>query len=654
MSKIKKYIPFVTLPIILLVCFWLWSNLHDERPITTPTYNGVWDLREVNFDGAFASLHGPVETIPGVLSPEEFAALEDDAKLVYPHITDTPSTVRVRIFVSEDKEYLLSRISSGYSDRIYVNGQWQRDIGSPDENRIDEPLLSDTITFTARPLNGVIEIVHLQSNFVYHVYGVYHDGILDAHTYGSASQRTELGTAVMLGVFLSLAVISLFLYFQYNRFWPALLFSLLCLSYFIYTGVTTTKPFIALFPYLTDPVRIRLLNLHVPIISIFTAIIILGMFPKLLHKHVIRAYIAVQSAWMIYFMFGDLPLISGTLLWVCLGTSFLGFIYILCCMVVRLRNTDAVQKVFVIGLLLYTYASMRDIFAYIPVHLGQFRLLLPPFEGANFARIGIVALLFCQAVAIFTTTIKEMEKAKESEQRLATEKAALDNLSKIKSAFIADISHEIKSPLGIMSGYAELAELQIDKGTANEDTKENLRIVSEEAHRLAQLVEKLLKVSESSEDAAIPLPISVGDIISRATAVLAPVLAANRNRLEVSVEEDMPPIAANADMLLQVLFNLGGNANRHCKDSVIELNVKRSEDFVAFTVTDKGAGIPPHVLSKIFERGVSGDNSSGLGLPICKEAVEAYGGSIHIESKPGKGTTACFTLPIYEEREVNL
>jgi len=428
-------------------------------------------LREVNFDGAFASLHGPAETIPGVLLPEEFAALEDEAKLVWPRVGDTPSTVRVRIFVSEDDDYLISRTSTGYSDRIYVNGQWLRDIGSPEERGADEPLLSTTITFTARPINGVIEIVHLQSNFVYHVYGVHRDGMLDAYIYGNTARKTELGTAVLLGILLSLAVISLLLYFQYNHFWPALVFSLLCLSYFVYTGVTTTKPFITLFPELTDPVRLRALNMHVPIINFFTILIIHGIFPKLFHRYVVRGFIAVQFAWIIYFMFGDLPLISSTLLWVCLGIGFLGFLYIFYCMAVRLRNTDAVQKVFVIGVLFYAYSAIRDVFSYIPIRFGEFTLLLPPFEGANFARIGIVALLFCQAVAIFTTTIKEMEKAKESERRLAAEKAALDNLSKIKSAFIADISHEIKSPLGIMSGYAELAELRIDEGTANEDTK---------------------------------------------------------------------------------------------------------------------------------------------------------------------------------------
>jgi signal transduction histidine kinase len=262
----------------------------------------------------------------------------------------------------------------------------------------------------------------------------------------------------------------------------------------------------------------------------------------------------------------------------------------------------------------------------------------------------IIILLGISSFMVYYVVIKMVVKT-ETGIALAAEKAALDNLSKIKSAFIADISHEIKSPLGIMSGYAELAKLRIDEGTANEDTKENLRVISEEAHRLAQLVERLLNISASSEDAAIPLPIPVGDIVSRAVAVLTPVLAANNNRLDINVEENPPLVAANADMLLQVLFNLGGNANRHCRNSVIELKVDNSEGFVTFTITDKGTGIPPHVLSKIFERGVSGGNSSGLGLPICKEAVEAYGGSIRIESKQGKGTVAGFSLPIYEKQE---
>ena len=179
--------------------------------------------------------------------------------------------------------------------------------------------------------------------------------------------------------------------------------------------------------------------------------------------------------------------------------------------------------------------------------------------------------------------------------------------------------------------------------------------MSEEARRLAELVERLLNISSAKEESANPVVVSVDDMISRAVALLAPVLAANNNRLDVKIEENCPLIAANTDMLLQVLFNLGSNANRHVKHSKIELKAAKAytAPFVTFTMEDKGAGIPPHILDKVFERGVSGDNSSGLGLTICKEAIEAYGGHISIESKQGKGTTVNFTLPIYENPEAS-
>jgi signal transduction histidine kinase len=73
----------------------------------------------------------------------------------------------------------------------------------------------------------------------------------------------------------------------------------------------------------------------------------------------------------------------------------------------------------------------------------------------------------------------------------------------------------------------------------------------------------------------------------------------------------------------------------------------------AFTVSDDGEGIPPEILSRVFERGVSGSESSGLGLAICKEIVEAYGGEIGIDSETGLGTTARFTLPVSKAGDDN-
>jgi signal transduction histidine kinase len=124
-----------------------------------------------------------------------------------------------------------------------------------------------------------------------------------------------------------------------------------------------------------------------------------------------------------------------------------------------------------------------------------------------------------------------------------------------------------------------------------------------------------------------------------------PILGRNGNRVTI-LSHDCPPVTANADMIVQVLSNLCLNASRHSKNDEILLDAKATETgYAAFTVQDHGDGIPAELMPHVFERGVSGDNENGLGLPICRDIIENHGGSIRIKS--GRGNTiVTFTLPL--------
>ena len=156
----------------------------------------------------------------------------------------------------------------------------------------------------------------------------------------------------------------------------------------------------------------------------------------------------------------------------------------------------------------------------------------------------------------------------------------------------------------LISGFAELSQMQVDENMADENTSKNLSTISDEAKRLALLVDKLLDVSAAKEGATGRVRVSVPDIMSRAVALCNPILAANGNRLDVQIEKDCPYILANPDMLIQILFNLANNANRHTKNGVFVITAQATHDMVQFQVQDNGAGIPAHMLDKIFERGV--------------------------------------------------
>jgi len=659
MTKIKqtlnKWRPFAALPIILFACLWLWSNLSEDRPISMYSSSGTWDLRGINFDDAYASLHGPVKSISGLIfSSDEFAALEDEASLVHPHIGNNPSTVRVRILVSEDEEYLISRFSTGYAEKIYVNGQWIRDIGSPGTHGADETLLSTTITFAARPINGVIEILHSQSNFIYHVHGVYGDGTpnaLNEYNYGNIIQKANITTGVLLGIFLSLAIISLLLFFQF-KYTPALLFSLTCLIYFFYVGGTGTKAFVTILPWYTDSLRLRIMQSVLPLVTVFILTIAKNVFPGVFNKYFVNGAITVFSAWALLIMLGNMEFNVGYALWIGMCMSFICSLYFFFGCLTKMRNMNAPQAIFVIGMAFYLYTTVRDFFTYVPITVfDNFAIRIPPYDGANFTRIGMIAFLFCQAITIFTTTVNEMEKAKENERQLSAKNAMLDNMYRMKTEFLTNISHEMKTPLTIMSGYAELTEWQINEDTNSKDLRDNLLLITEEAHRLAQFVERLLGVYGAEDIITGIAKTSVPDVLNRVQILCKPILTTNKNKLSIEVDEKCSFVAANSSMLLQVFVNLVSNANRHTNNDTIKITAKRTNDNVLFSVRDNGSGISPELLENIFQRGYSSHSGTGIGLSICKETVETHGGTIQVESELGKGTTITFTLPVYKENK---
>lgn len=233
------------------------------------------------------------------------------------------------------------------------------------------------------------------------------------------------------------------------------------------------------------------------------------------------------------------------------------------------------------------------------------------------------------------------------QQQLAEQNQLLERAGRQKSALLADVSHEIRTPLTVMSGYAQRARRQITNETVNEETLQGLLTIQLEAQRLAELAEQLIYAPIIQQNATLPEAVSISDVVEQVTAVVKPIFDKNGNHMELRQIKTCPPVHANAAMISQVLINLCLNANRHTANGEIVIAAKqKSESMMEITVTDNGDGIAPDLLPHIFERGVSGDNKSGLGLSICKEVVEGHGGEISIIPLSGAGTCVAFTLPL--------
>jgi len=150
-------------------------------------------------------------------------------------------------------------------------------------------------------------------------------------------------------------------------------------------------------------------------------------------------------------------------------------------------------------------------------------------------------------------------------------------------------------------------------------------------------------MSESTDKRAVDLTA----LLQSGADMLRLTVQKNGNELDAVFEHGLK-VFGNADLLIQVVTNLLQNAGLHTKNGTITFTAERHGVEIRITVRDTGAGISPELLSRVFERGVSGSGGTGFGLYLCKTVVESHGGRIWLESEQGKGATAAFTLPFYE------
>ncbi|MGH9789091.1 MAG: ATP-binding protein [Candidatus Acidiferrales bacterium] len=236
--------------------------------------------------------------------------------------------------------------------------------------------------------------------------------------------------------------------------------------------------------------------------------------------------------------------------------------------------------------------------------------------------------------------------------RLEAENIALTRADQMKSEFLADMSHEFRTPLNSILGFSEL--LLETCGNLTPKQQEDLRLVHQSAQTLLAIVNDLLDLAriEAGHVALERTAVPVKDTFARILDVFAPRLA-ERN-LKGCMEVQPPELGVYADgrRLEQILTNLIGNSIKFTGRGAITLSARPAPGGVQISVADTGVGIPgeelPHVFNKFYQARKQTENSTrgtGLGLAITRQLVELHGGRIWAESAPGEGTTVSFLLP---------
>ena len=456
------------------------------------------------------------------------------------------------------------------------------------------------------------------------------------------------GSGILIGLALmaSLILFCLFLFLENRRL--CLWYSLACLLFAVNTFIVSHSLYMERLPDLRWSFVLRLEYISMLGFLGFLWLYINEIFSKELNRIVLVFAVLIPAIYSVVVLFVPQGVFTQILPYA--EIAILISAALILCNMIRLTKkssgSQAVQYMLVIAV------------TAILAGLNFADILLGPATALSAAmsltQIGMMLFLFINALVIIlnlNSTEAQLQAAREKEREINETNHLLERLNLLKSEFLANISHEMKTPLTVMGGYAKLTQKQIERGKVNEKTLENLHTIFLESQRLAQLVDKLLDVSITQGGEKSYTRIAVDEIIYELAAMCKPILETNKNQLAIDIEKDCPPVRANHDMVIQVFFNLVGNANRHVKSDSIQISAKREGVMVLFNVRDKGAGIKPELMENIFERGVSGDGGTGLGLHICKETVEALGGTIAALNIPGGGASISFTLPIYTEND---
>lgn len=224
----------------------------------------------------------------------------------------------------------------------------------------------------------------------------------------------------------------------------------------------------------------------------------------------------------------------------------------------------------------------------------------------------------------------------------------------LKSAFLANISHEIRTPMNAIMGFSELI---LDLESSNEKLNHYIQVINKNTLHLLSVITDIIDISKivAGQFTINNELVNINELLEELFITYKKSVDSKKLKLRLSIDQanNSTQLQTDETRIKQILSNLLNNAIKFTQKGEIEFGYKVKENFIEFFVKDTGIGIEPLNQSLIFDefrqvdsphKGLNGGN--GLGLSISKALVEKLGGSIHVTSKPGKGSIFVFTIPL--------
>lgn len=606
----------------------------SPETVTLTEQDGVYDLSGIaDLDGTQLLLTPPETYYPNTyLIPETADTAVPESTRLYDEIRADYLSQRFVLLLPDNSDtYTLTfKLSGRHAMRVYVNGRLAGQTGTLGTTKQDTEVRENNITVHASAVNGKMDVILHSAQFYHAKRGasLAEISLSRQNVANDPFAADRIKGLLVMGALLSAAISLLGIYFSLARTKATLYFVLACVAMALRECLQSQA---WTYFHIHGNLSFMLEYLSMVLLTIFLSLY-LGQYAHGKRLKGVQAAALIGSGiYGLCVLLGDSIFYTSILIYyqllliLCIVPGIAGVFW-------NLRRPTREQKTALYGISVFFLSAVADILMYLDV-FGDTKTNLPVSEAT------MLIFALAQVFSLYLINNRVLTESKEAEQKLAAEKAALESLDKMKTEFLGNVSHELKTPLTVMSGYAQTTKQLAEKTEQPESSEISRRmtLISSEAERLSLMVGQILDVTRMEEGRMVMEPVRchLDEIIHAAVKTHYPMLNKNQNRLKIQIEWGLPDICADSARISQVIVNLISNAVRFTFEGEITISAEQKENQLLVCVSDTGAGIAPERIPYLFDRyirkqkpGGGQDTGTGLGLYICRHCGAARGNDL--------------------------
>ncbi|HNM05696.1 MAG TPA: ATP-binding protein, partial [Leptospiraceae bacterium] len=556
-------------------------------------------------------------------------------------------TYRLRIRLNSLDTFVFYVYGFGTNYRMYVNGEKLTESGIPNEKEETSVPRMIPSVFAYTPHSADLDITVHVSNFHYRSGGAWYPIRIGSQTV----IRNEIYYSLFLDILIfgSVFIMGIYhigIYINRRKSLEALYFGIFCLLISFRTLLTGEKILPLLNPNLSWEFLMKTEYLTFYLGTPLFINYLYALFKDLVHYRMVLICNAIGVIFTLAVLFSNSYIYTHTVQAFQLFT-LVYMVYGIIMVSIGIRRKIPGTAIFLISLLLFSGTVINDI-----LYNNQV------VNTTNLAPLGFISFIFLQSFLLSKNFSQAFIMSEQLGLELQSKNESLTKLDKLKDDFLANTSHELKTPL---NGIIGLSESLIDgaAGPLPERAAYNLSMIITSGKRLSNLVNDILDFSKmkGNELKIDRKPVDIYSLVNLVLSLSHILLGKKKIDLRNSIPIDFPSASGDENRIQQILYNLIGNAIKFTESGSVEISGKINDSIMEISVTDTGIGIPEDKYDTIFKSFEQIDSASdrkyggtGLGLAITKQLVEIHGGEISVKSELGRGSVFTFTLPVSSEK----